>query len=236
MLMVNLLCSWADILQGGIEVGCDGLSALNKAFDSWTLEPTDPHFNMLSALCYMITASPLRWTQHHIEGHQDDDATATLDFWALQNIKMDNLPNIFWIEHSATAPVLYPIAGEGFQVWLGDRKLAPAIHRCSLTTFTEKTILDWHSSHNRFPACYARHINWEVCGAALRRLPMGQRRWVSKHTSLFCGVGTKMVQWKEQLTPACPRCGDSEHVRHVWLCQDPAVFCLWALLMSSFSE
>jgi hypothetical protein len=52
--IVNLLCSWANVVHGGIEVGCDGLSALNKAFDSWPLEPADPHFDMLSSLWTMI--------------------------------------------------------------------------------------------------------------------------------------------------------------------------------------
>jgi hypothetical protein len=44
-----------------------------------------------------------------------------------------------------------------------------------------------------------------------------------------------MVQWKEQPTAACPRCGDDENARHVWLCQEPAMFFVWALLMYSLS-
>ena len=34
VLLVNLLCSWAGITSDSIEVSCDGLSALNKAFDT----------------------------------------------------------------------------------------------------------------------------------------------------------------------------------------------------------
>jgi hypothetical protein len=74
-----------------------GLSALNKAFDNWPLEPADPHFDMLCALRVMIAESPLLWTTWHIEGHQDDDANAKLDFYARQNIQMDNLAKIFWM-------------------------------------------------------------------------------------------------------------------------------------------
>jgi hypothetical protein len=84
--IVNLLCSWANIVHGGIEVGCDGLSALNKAFDYWPLEPADPYFDMLSSLRTMIAESPLQWKTRHIEGHQDDNPQASLDFWAVQNI------------------------------------------------------------------------------------------------------------------------------------------------------
>jgi hypothetical protein len=125
VLVVNLLCSWANISTGGIEVECDGQSALLKAFGTcWPLEPTDSHFDLLSALRKMIAASPLIWTTRHIEGHQDDNATAELDFWAIQNIQMDNLAKVFWMQQSKSAPVLYPIADKGFQVWLSDRKLS----------------------------------------------------------------------------------------------------------------
>jgi hypothetical protein len=33
----------------------------------------------------------------------------------------------------------------------------------------------------------------------------------------------------------CPRCGEHENARHVWLCQDPAVYFVWYLLIASFS-
>jgi hypothetical protein len=49
-MLVNLLSKWAGFLSGAIQVGCDGLSALNKAFDMWPLDPDDPHFDTLNAL------------------------------------------------------------------------------------------------------------------------------------------------------------------------------------------
>jgi hypothetical protein len=88
------------------------------------LEPDDPHFDMLSALQTMIADSPVSWTTHHVDGHQDNDVTATLDWWAVPNIQMDNLTKVFWMNHSHSASVSYPISDEGFQVWLGDRKLS----------------------------------------------------------------------------------------------------------------
>jgi hypothetical protein len=236
VLLVNLLCSWAGITSGSIEIGCDGLSALSKAFDTWPLEPADPHFDMLSSLRSMIASSPLTWTTRHVAGHQDDDPTKTLDWWALQNIQMDNLAKVFWMQHSHSEPVFYSLSDEGFQVWLGTRKLSSHKPSVFFDHIHGKTILNWHSSHNRFPACYARRIDWDACSAALKRLPLGRRRWVSKHTSGFCAVGTMLVHWKEQPTPDCPRCSLPETSRHVWQCQEPAVFFVWALLMSSFSK
>jgi hypothetical protein len=124
MLVVTHLCLWARIESGGIKIECNGLSALNKAYDTWPLEPTGPHFDMLSSLRKKIATSPITWTTHHIEGHQDNNATAKLDFWAKQNIQMDNLAKVFWMRHSHSSPMFYPISDEGFQVWLGDRKLS----------------------------------------------------------------------------------------------------------------
>jgi hypothetical protein len=34
VLIINLLCSSVGITSRGVEVGCDGLSALNKAFET----------------------------------------------------------------------------------------------------------------------------------------------------------------------------------------------------------
>jgi hypothetical protein len=45
-----------------------------------------------------------------------------------------------------------------------------------------------------------------------------------------------MGKWKEQLTPDCPRCRQIENARHVWLCPEIAVYFVWTLLISSFSD
>jgi hypothetical protein len=105
---------------------------------------------------------------------------------------MDNLAKVFWMQHSHTGPVFYPLRDEGFQVWLGTRKLSSHPPSVFFDHIHGKTILNWHSSHHRFPACYARRIDWDACAAALERLPLGRRRWVSKHTSGFCSVGTML--------------------------------------------
>jgi hypothetical protein len=149
---------------------------------------------------------------------------------------MDNLAKVFWMQYSHSEPVFYPLSDEGFQVWLGTRKLSSHQPSVFFDHIHGKTILHWHSSHHRFPACYARRIDWDACAAALSRLPLGRRRWVSKHTSRFCAIGTMLVRWKEQPTPDCPRCTLPENSRHVWQCQELAVFFVCALLMSSLSN
>jgi hypothetical protein len=123
-----------------------------------------------------LAASPVTWTTRHIPSHQDLDPTALLDFWALQNLQMDNLAKVFWMQHSHFYPVSYPLVDKGFQVWLGDCKLSSHPTLVFFDHIHGSTILDWHVSHQCFPACYAQHINWDVCATALTRLPTGRRR------------------------------------------------------------
>jgi hypothetical protein len=175
VMLVNLLSEWAGILEGAIEVGCDSLSTLNKAFDTWPLDPDDPYFDMLNSLRAMIAERPITWTTRHVDGHQDDDINAKLDWWARQNIQVDNLAKVFWMNHSHSSPVQYSISHEGFQVWLGDCKLSSSPFSAFFDHIHGKTILAWHATHHLFPACYARRIDWAVCAVALKHLPMDRR-------------------------------------------------------------
>ena len=46
-----------------------------------------------------------------------------------------------------------------------------------------------------------------------------KRRWVSKHASGNCGVGTTLYEWKVQADPLCPReCGLPEDSNHIFTC------------------
>jgi hypothetical protein len=49
-----------------------------------------------------------------------------IDLWALQKIQMENLAKVFWMQHSHSVPVSYPVSDEGVQVWLlaGSHKLS----------------------------------------------------------------------------------------------------------------
>jgi hypothetical protein len=117
----------------------------------WPLDPDDPHFDMLNSLRAMIAGeSPITWTTRHIDGHQDDDINATLDWWAWQNIQMDNLAKVFWMNHSHSAPVQYSISHEGFQVWLGDHKLSSSPSSAFFDHIHGNTILAWHTTHHPF--------------------------------------------------------------------------------------
>lgn len=72
------LCNFYKITTGSIELGCDGQSALDKAFnfrDLWV-------------------SSSITWKFRHIKGHQDvHKSMDSLDHWAMLNVEMDSKPN-----------------------------------------------------------------------------------------------------------------------------------------------
>lgn len=148
-----------------------------------------PHFDMLSALCLMISSSTLTWTTRHVAGCQAGDPTAALDWWALQNVQMDALAKAFQMQHSHSALVLCPLCNADFQAWLGNCRFSsheePAIFFDHLRG---KTILNWRSSHHCFPACSAPCIDWKDCAAAFQPLFLGRPCLVSKHTSGHCSA------------------------------------------------
>jgi hypothetical protein len=91
VLTVSTLCAHYGLTEGGITVGCDGESALEQAFGQTEITLADPCYDLLLAICNILSHSPLRRHTTHIKGHQDDNTPLSqLDIWAKLNIKMDS--------------------------------------------------------------------------------------------------------------------------------------------------
>ncbi len=73
MVITNMICAYHEVLAGSIELACDGLSALNKAFP---YEPNiyiqDPNYDLIAVIHHERTNSPITWMVRHVKGHQDD--------------------------------------------------------------------------------------------------------------------------------------------------------------------
>jgi hypothetical protein len=91
LLCVKKLCNFFHITQGCIELGCDGQSALDKAFNHVALiKIEDSNYDLLFAIRTLWAYSPLTWKFCHVKGHQDDHSPQEhLDRWARLNIEMD---------------------------------------------------------------------------------------------------------------------------------------------------
>jgi hypothetical protein len=71
-------------------------------------------------------------------------------------------------------------------------------------------------------------VCWAASRTAIRRMPLGLRRWQVKFSTGHCGVGKMLVIWKYQSHDKCPRCGaEGEDNIHVLQCPSPAAQTLW---------
>ena len=94
---INILEDIGKIEVGKIEVGCDGLSALNKCFNAGhdEISPRQSHFDILSGMHGFLIESNIKWVLRHIKGYQDDVADTDLDRWACLNIECDLRAKIY---------------------------------------------------------------------------------------------------------------------------------------------
>jgi hypothetical protein len=91
MIFIKKLCEFYNISSGAIELGCDGQSTLDKAFNYVALiHLEEPNHDILHALCTLWAQSPISWKFKHVRGHQDDRSSIeSLDRWAKLNVEMD---------------------------------------------------------------------------------------------------------------------------------------------------
>jgi len=88
LVMVQKLCAVFNIIEGTIHLGCNGQSALHRAFSDSPISPDEPQNDLLSVLHHHRCKSPLLWkTRYIVEGCQDDTRNLDqLDTWAMLNI------------------------------------------------------------------------------------------------------------------------------------------------------
>jgi hypothetical protein len=142
--MVRELCVFHDITAETVYLGCYGISALlNCAYIDYVVKPTSPHFNLITATRAMLQQCPVKWTPHHVLGHQDDDPDAFFDCWATLNIEMDEDAKVHWAE---TVDKLrdrqFTISGESWAIWLKDKNICMNLHSTLRTATRGQASLD----------------------------------------------------------------------------------------------
>jgi len=229
--IIDQLCQFYSVNEGMIQIACDGLSALNMAFDHPPILTRDlPDYDLLGAIFSLRRNMRLSLSFKHVKGHQDE-TQEELDIWAKRNIAMDTKAKQYLIV-AASTPRHFDIKGEPWQLWVGGKKITAnlchniyeAVHRVSSTDY-------WASKVND-PSCI-KEVDWQLVGKALRTVPRTRRVFLSKHISGMCGVGKFMKRWGEWETDACPRCGQIEDAPHVWTCKGRGTEEIW---MKSLAE
>ena len=127
-LAVRLICEHHDIVNGSVELCCNGLGPLTRAaHQDWIVHPTEQCYDLKEATRYQMTKSPVLWRFRHVRGHQDSKKPShLLDRYETLNCEMDaeamalrerleanNVPSRLWL-----------VAGEPWPLWIDGRKIS----------------------------------------------------------------------------------------------------------------
>ncbi len=124
VIMVKNLCTYHNIVEGSVELACNGFSALNKAFSYVSiLQIEDPNYDLIAAIKHWWLYSLLLWKIRHVKGHQDDHVEVQqLDRWSQLNVEMDLLAKVH-INFAKSQHRHCSFIGEPWSLWIGGKKI-----------------------------------------------------------------------------------------------------------------
>ncbi|CAJ1941753.1 unnamed protein product, partial [Cylindrotheca closterium] len=89
-----LLEQWFPNISIGpkVRIACDGLSAIEMAFEDRPLSPTDAQFDLVSSIWEAILRSLVDWAPQHVYGHLDkSNLFDELSWWEKRNLEVDGM-------------------------------------------------------------------------------------------------------------------------------------------------
>jgi hypothetical protein len=163
----------------------------------------------------------------HVRGHQDDDPFAELSIWARWNILMDHRAKL--VRAAIGTAVALPGSKQLWTVKIDGqeviRKTVIVIrNHCTGTAAKEY----WATKKGGIGDVSPEVVEWDSIGTAMQETDSERRRWITKHTTGWCGVNKNMVRWKFADVHNCPRCGKAnEDASHVWTCPSQLARKVW---------
>ena len=239
---INGLCKQRDITHGHIKVACDNQPALYPFQADYQPNPKQEEYDLVKTLWHGIRESPISWSPEHVQGHSNDKKKTNFTRLELLNIEMDTKAKaLCWSRlqqegHSMDPPIIRS-HNEGWSLWHNDSKLASPNYKTLYSIIQDKSTIIYWERHNRYPKEIKDEIDWEASADGLTSLPRARRRWVTKHASENCGVGSTLVKWKKQSDAKCPCCNqDHEDTTHVLQCSAAGAAELWETNMGKMQQ
>jgi hypothetical protein len=208
---------------------CDGESALERVFNNDRPSSfNDSQRDIIFLIQQHLNAMPqlsLGWL--HVYGHQDDDPYAELSIWARWNILMDHRAKLV----RAAVGVAYAIPGSQ-QLWTvkidGQEILRQTVNVIRNHCVGTAAKVYWANKQGGIGEVSPDEVDWDSLGIAMQETDSERRRWITKHTTGWCGVNKNMVRWKFAVIHNCPRCGrPQEDASHVWTCPSQSARKVW---------
>ena len=226
-----------------VRIACDGLSAIEMAFEDRPLSPTDAQFDLISSIREAIARSSVSWSPQHVYGHLDKTFLfEDLTWWEQKNLEVDGMAVEFRKELEANHQLIAPnprFFTELAALFVADSKQSCLDNQLIQELVTLPNLRErWREKQVVSEAAEAA-IAWDSLGRAMRSLPAGLQRWITKHWVGMCGTGKFKVYWGLEKTAACPRCGAFEDHLHVPRCRAVSASQEWdrrVLALSSWMD
>ena len=197
-------------------MACDNEQALQIFDPEFLPDPQQANFDLANALFHLLRSSCITWTCKHVRGHQDSRKRhKPLSPLERLNVKMDALAEFTRLYYSQVDnPLCYstsvPFDGEGWQLWQGSTKITDPLTATLYSIMQDASTQMWWKRHGHLSSAACDNIDWDGTQDLMKSLTPPERRFITKHASSNCGVGTTLVQWKLQEDAACPWCGQPE--------------------------
>ena len=228
--IIGVLASLSVIIQrhnvttGGITIALDGKSAMNQAKKQTPLHIAQQSFDFFQEIRNRLQALPtaitVRW--RWVEGHQRE-AGMTMDWWAKRNDEVDASAKRFLRSCKRCKREHKPVQlwYEKWAIKLHGEKLANINSKQLYTALMRPITLKYWKNHHTFPIKDPDSVDWTSFGKALKRLPTGLQRFVTKFNSGHIG-NHHMLHHRNMIpTPLCQNCSANmvEKSSHVLRCR-----------------
>jgi hypothetical protein len=218
--VTKVLCQVHNITEGAIEIGLDCEAAIKALTTEQLPKAKNRDFDLIMECRNTARQLPISINFRWIEGHQDDKGKR-LDWWARQNIRMDQKAKRFWRRHSKNPRPAQPMSTLPVSIQIGDHLLTHLHKDSAYEEINAEAILDYWERKDGIPLEKKAQVNWKASKQALKEQPRGLQRWHAKWATRHCAVGRMMKIRKEWAHSTCPLCGNQEETTtHVLQCTE----------------
>ncbi|CAJ1931578.1 unnamed protein product [Cylindrotheca closterium] len=175
-----------------VRIACDGLSAIEMAYEDRPLSPTDAQFDLVSSIQEAILRPSVDWSPQHVYGHLNkSNFFDKLSWWEKRNLEVDGMAVEYHKELETANHLIAPnpcFFTELAAVYVVDTKqsrLDPQFIQECVTLPALR--LRWRDK-GTISVKAKSEIAWDTLGRAMRSLPAGLQRWSTKHcVGMHCG-------------------------------------------------
>jgi len=191
------------IKYGQVTIACDSKAALKKAQQEYPTEPSEAHYDLISAIQNLRKVIPLTLKFEHIKGHQDQGMTMVLPHLAWMNINMDlQAKQALSAENQTACQEKIPF--KGWTCLIEGRQPTKHLTENLCRHLNGKNLLNYWWTKGQISQQTEQIIDWKSVDKAMKALPAAKRQWVSKAATKFLPDGKNMQRWGLQSQAKCP--------------------------------